>query len=209
MSLFTKLFPYVLLTIQKYGIDESHGLSHSMNVLMYTNKIYNAEKESFPVLKTQENILYASAVLHDMCDKKYMDEEKGVADIDVFLQHLLLKEEREAVTTIVSTMSYSKVKTEGFPELVDLQTCYHIVREADLLAAYDFDRCMIYNMYRKKGNIEEAFADARDIFISRVFKHNEDDLFVTNFAKRESIILQNLAVKRMLHWKRLLQIPSG
>jgi hypothetical protein len=87
--------------------------------------------------------------------------------------------------------------------------CYHIVREADLLAAYDFDRCMIYNMYRKKGNIEEAFADARDIFISRVFKHNEDELFVTAFAKRESIVLQNLAVKRMLHWKRLLQIPSG
>ena len=37
----------------------------------------------------------------------------------------------------------------GFPDMGEYQTAYNIVREADLLCAYDFDRCMIYQMYNK------------------------------------------------------------
>ena len=43
MSLLTKLFNFVLLTSAKYNIDESHGLSHSMDVLYNAHKIYESE----------------------------------------------------------------------------------------------------------------------------------------------------------------------
>ena len=48
---------------------------------------------------------------------------------------------------------------------------YHIVREADLLSAYDFDRCMIYQINKNNGNIETSFNDAEMLFNNRVFKH--------------------------------------
>jgi len=68
MSLLSKLVHFVLLTTKKYQIDESHGLSHSMNVLHYANKIYESEIENYPILKNQEKLIYVSAILHDMCE---------------------------------------------------------------------------------------------------------------------------------------------
>jgi hypothetical protein len=49
------------------------------------------------------------------------------------------------VKFIISKMSYSKVKSNGFPCIGPFQTAYNIVREADLLSDYDFYRCIIYN----------------------------------------------------------------
>jgi HD superfamily phosphodiesterase len=72
----------------KYNIDESHGLPHSMNVLLYAKKIYDVEVIKFPQLVDQEHVVYASAILHDMCDKKYMNEIEGIQDYYVSLRNL-------------------------------------------------------------------------------------------------------------------------
>ena len=85
MSLLTKLFNFVLLCVSKYNIDESHGLSHAMNILTCANKIYTQEVEKQPYLKDHEKIIYVSSVLHDMCDKKYMDQDQGMKDINNFI----------------------------------------------------------------------------------------------------------------------------
>ena len=86
MSLLSKLFHYVLLASKKYNIDESHGLAHSMNVLQYANKIYQQEVLNTPYLKQHEKLIYVTAILHDMCDKKYVDEKNGIKEIEEFLQ---------------------------------------------------------------------------------------------------------------------------
>jgi len=39
-----------------------------------------------PELKTQERLVYVSTVVHDICDKKYMNEKLGIAEIDHFLK---------------------------------------------------------------------------------------------------------------------------
>jgi len=143
MSLITKLFHFVLYASSKYNIDESHGLSHSMNVLNFAHNIYINELPDFPFLKEQERIIYTSAILHDMCDKKYMNENEGIYEIEEYLQEKLDPIEIDLTKTIISTMSYSTVKKKGYPLLGTYQLAYHIVREADLLSAYDFDRCMI------------------------------------------------------------------
>jgi hypothetical protein len=209
MSLYTKLVHFVLLTTKKYGIDESHGLSHSLNVLHFSNKIYENELDNYPIIKNQERIIYTSAILHDMCDKKYMDEQAGLKDIDYFLhkETYLTQEEINISKKIMSTMSYSKVKKVGFPDMGYYQPAYHIVREADLLSAYDFDRCMIYQINKNGGDIIDAYYNACELFEKRVLKHNDDDLFLFDYSKKKSLILHNLAIQRISSWKNIITNP--
>jgi hypothetical protein len=210
MSLLSKLVHFVLLTTKKYGIDESHGLSHSMNVLQYSNKIYENEIENYPILKNQEKLIYVSAVLHDMCDKKYVDETSGLKEIEEFLQseNALTPTEINMSKQIMATMSYSKVKQYGYPIMGGYQKAYHIVREADLLTAYDFDRCMIYQMNKNGGNLEDAFKNANELFENRVLRHNDDGLFLFDYSKKESLVLHQIALQRINSWKKILIRPG-
>jgi hypothetical protein len=200
MTLLTKLFQFVLLITKKYEIDESHGISHSMNVLNYANRIFNHEKINDPSIKEFEKIIYVSAVLHDMCDKKYMNEEEGINQIEDFLSNKLEPYEIDITKKIVTTMSYSTFKKYGFPELKEYMPAYHIVREADLLSAYDFDRCMIYNMNMKSGNFDDSISDANSLFVNRVLRHNDDGLFITEYSKMNYLELHNNAIMRMNFW---------
>jgi len=204
MSFLTKLFNYVLLASAKYNIDESHGLSHSMNVLQFASELYQNELPKHSHLEDHERIIYASAVLHDMCDKKYMNEIVGLLEIEDFLRPELEPFEIGAVKQIISTMSYSTVKKNGFPNLGIYQNAYNIVREADLLAAYDFDRTMIYQMKRNNNNIEEAFKNSNELFENRVLKHIDDNLITSNYGIKKALLLQFQATKRIVAWKKLL-----
>jgi HD superfamily phosphodiesterase len=206
MTLLNKLFYFVLLTCQKYNIDESHGVSHSMNVLRFANEIYESEVVSYPILKKHEKIVHVSAVLHDMCDKKYMKQDEGIYEINKFLtENKMTYEEINIVKLIISTMSYSTVKNNGFPILGPYKNAYHIVREADLLSGYDFDRCMIYNLYRKDGDLNNAFKEACDVFDNRVMNHNKDKLFLTDFSKKKSLVLEVQSLNQIATWKRLVK----
>jgi hypothetical protein len=139
-----------------------------------------------------------------MCDKKYMNENDGLINIEDFLQEKITKDDVQIVREIVSKMSYSKVKKFGFPKLQDHQMAYHIVREADLLSAYNFDRSMIYSMNVFGTNAENAFLDTEKLFHSRMLKHIDDDLFITNTGKNIAIKLETTAIERMNLWKVIL-----
>jgi len=192
-------------------IDESHGLSHAMDILLYAHEIYKSELILHTELNTQELIIYVSAILHDMCDKKYMDQDDGIREINQFLmQHAscmgLSDEEITVVKDIMKTMSYSYVKQNGFPSMGIYQHAYHIVREADLLCAYDFDRCMIFHMNMiGNGDIEHAFNDSVTLFGNRVFKHADDGLFLTDYAKLVWPEMQKNAMLRINQWREILK----
>jgi hypothetical protein len=143
-----------------------------------------------------------------MCDKKYMDEDEGIERIEEFLNDKLYKDEIKATKKIISTMSYSKVKKVGFPELGRYQNAYHIVREADLLTAYDFERCMMYNIRQQDGNIVDAFDSANTLFEHRVLKHMDDGLLLTDYARMKAPELHLDAVNRINSWKTLIKHPS-
>ena len=151
-------------------------------------------------------MIYVSAALHDMCDKKYMNEKEGVDDILSFLENKLPAKDISDVSQIITTMSYSKVKRIGFPQLGVLQQSYHIVREADLLAAYDFDRSMIFHMRKSKGDITDAFHNAESIFKERILQQRADQLFFSKFAKRESVPLHYQSMQRMTQWRQLVEL---
>lgn len=208
MTIFSILFQFVMNTVAKYKIDESHGLSHAFQVLTQANSIYESEVIKIPELKEHEKVIYIAAIVHDMCDDKYMSTETGLDTIERFLSTIedfkLTQSEIKAIRNIINTMSYSKVKKNGFPELGEYQHAYHIVREADLLCAYDFDRCMLYHMHSRNTGIENAFNDSCKLFDIRVFKHNDDELFTTDYSKTQSTIMELQSRERMEHWRKLL-----
>lgn len=201
-----KAFQFVIQTCNKYQIDESHALKHSMEVFHMTNKIYQREVLKFPYLQEQKDVIFMSAILHDMCDKKYMPEDEGVLKIQKYLaKNEMLEEPKiKMLGKIISTMSYSKVKEYGFPELGDYQLAYHIVREADLLTAYDIDRCMIYSMYREGLDYEGALKRTIALFDERVLKYRSDRLFVTAYSQNLSLRLHDRAVSELEVLRKLL-----
>jgi hypothetical protein len=96
------------------------------------------------------------------------------------------------------------VKKNGFPDLGIYQKAYNIVRESDLLAAYDFDRTMIYQIKRNNNNIEEAFKNSNQLFENRVLKHIDDNLITSDYGVKKALLLQYQANKRIVAWKNLI-----
>lgn len=205
-KIFNELCKFIIITSKNYNIDSSHDITHSMNVLHYAHNIYQKEVYINPGIKSYENIIYLASTLHDMCDKKYMKEEDGINNMEIFLRDKIKisDEERNIISNIVNTMSYSKVKVDGFPDLGIYQSAYHIVREADLLSAYDFDRCLIYGLNVRGDNFEATFAHAEELFKKRVLRHAEDNLFTTEYAKMCYPALHLQAINRISSWKRIL-----
>jgi hypothetical protein len=173
-----------------------------MDVFDFSNRIYDSEIITNPILETQQNIIHAAAIGHDMCDKKYMDETEGVQQYSKYLDTYLEPVELDIVEKIIQTMSYSKVKVNGYPELGEYQTAYNIVREADLLSAYDFNRCMIYKMYRNNWSYIDSLSEAIDLFENRVLKMITDELFTTSYAKKKSLILHEKAINDIDYIKK-------
>ena len=180
-------FQCVLHLSKKYNIDESHSLKHSMEVLKFAEDIYSDEVNNTPILRYQRTVIMAAAVLHDMCDRKYVaDEAVAIQEIRDFMKGSIPDEEMDIVVGIITTMSYSKVKKNGFPNLGQYQTAYHVVREADLLAAYDIDRCVMFAIYVHKMDYENALERARTLFQERVLTYRRDGLFHTAYSQRKS-----------------------
>ena len=203
----TKLFQFVTAICAKHNIDESHNLGHSMRVFQFTEQI--AEVEPFYIknpiaLEEHRSIIHAAAILHDTCDKKYRNEAEGLLEIHDFLQHIMPSSQIIATLSIIEHMSYSKVKAYGMPNLGKYQTAYNVVREADLLDAYDFDRSMIYHMQRNGKTVEEAYIDARELFNNRVLRHEVDGYLKTKYALDMHSGLARNSVVRMGHWARVL-----
>ena len=200
-----KLFAYVTFICKKYEIDESHGLSHSMNVLNHAQNIYNSELPKNEFLEAQQKIIYTAAIIHDMCDKKYMDETEGVQMIVDYIKDDVTLNELDVIKTIIKTMSYSKVKLFGYPMLGEYMLAYHIVREADLLSAYDFNRCMIYGINKKPNckTIKDAFVESYKLFNYRVLKYIDDGLFITDYSKIVSKVLHEESIKSIKLWEQV------
>jgi len=197
-------FKYVVKTSELYKIDESHALKHSMEVYGFAKKIYESEVKNNPYLEKQREIIYMASIGHDMCDKKYMDEKEGILKYQSYLSDYMMPSDLEIMGKIIGTMSYSKVKVNGYPDLKEYQLAYHIVREADLLAAYDIDRCIIYTMYRDNCDYTTGLVEALNLFDYRVFKMRKDKLFKTDYSKKESLKLHKKALKDVEILKSIL-----
>ena len=191
--LVSRAFELVMVLCKKFNIDESHSLKHSMEVYNFALRIYESELITNAYLEQQKDIIIIAAILHDTIDKKYVTEETGIAEICEHLKDYIDIEKLNIIFKIITTMSYSTVKKNGFPVLGEYQLAYHIVREADLLAAYDIDRCIMYSMYTKQMGYLASLEAAIVLFENRVLRHRKDKLIVTTFSKKLSIKLDKKA----------------
>jgi hypothetical protein len=202
-----KLFTFVLATSIKHNIDESHGLGHSMRVFQFAEQIAAEEtlyKSNPDIFMEHRPIIQAAAILHDTCDKKYRDEVQGLLDIGEFLQPLMSVKDVSTTIDIIKYMSYSKVIKYGIPNFGEYQTAFNVVREADLLDAYDFDRALIYHMNCNKIPLELSYKNAYELFENRVLRHMDNGFLLTNYARKMHPELSQNSIMRMNHWKRVI-----
>jgi hypothetical protein len=204
MVSFDKMFAFVLSMSKKFSIDTSHSERHSMDVLHFAHAIYKHEVNNFPFLKKQENIIYSAAILHDMCDRKYVTPEEGLKHIEDFLEEDMTPADLHYTSRIIDTMSYSKVKKQGYPDLGDFTIGYHVVREADLLASYDFDRAITYNMHQG-NNLTHSYYNSLELFEDRVFNYHNDKLLLSEYSQMVSVPLTIKATNRMQAWQKILR----
>ena len=175
-----KLFKFVTETCFEFSIDESHGLTHSIQVYRFGLQIYNQVLKSNPRIDSMFHVIICSCILHDMCDYKYMNELVGIQRITKLLEDLDLDQiQIKLICKIITTMSYTKIKVNGFPKFDNPndELAFHIIREADLLAAYDFDRSVVYAIECKDLTWIEANKETVNYFKTRVLTQILDGLF--------------------------------
>jgi len=97
------------------------------------------------------------------------------------------------------------VNKNGYPNLGDHQLAYHIVREADLLTAYDIDRCIIYSMMVKNLPYIESVERAIELINKRVLQYKNNDLFITKYSIEESTILHDKCLREIEHINTVIE----
>jgi len=171
------LFQFIEYMCKKYHIDESHGLKHAKGTLARAqNLLKGFDNVSFE----EHSIALYAAALHDMCDSKYSDVSISSYEIkDWLLSEGWSNEHANAVISIITTMSYSKLKNANLPNIYPdhriWQRAYHIARHSDLLEAYIVSRCKLYNeQIHPEKSEEEHWAVVKTLFDNRVFKYVKD-----------------------------------
>jgi hypothetical protein len=170
------LWEFIKQCIDEQGIDESHGLTHARSCVEWVKILY---KDAHDVTDEELKLAIYAAALHDMCDKKYTDVDKGLNKIrEWLLRQGWSLELSDALINIINTTSYSKLKKnmiDGrivFPDHGIYNRVYHIVRHADLLDAYKVERCYLYQKHIVPAiSDEECWAKVRALFDSRVLPY--------------------------------------
>lgn len=221
MTLLSQILLYVLAITKQNNIDESHAVIHALKTVKIADEIYRAELSYNPYLVEQQNVIYASALVHDICDKKYV---QGVKQFDCFSNlHVFLSGAEgggsvsvqdgikfaNAVLSIITTSSYSYVKRFGYPEYLGSATlaAYHIMREADLFDGYDIERSIVYALYHVgevEQQLDKAVKEVSEFFGGRVLQHRSDELFVTEYSKDRSIIADVYAAHSLRKWRGIV-----
>jgi len=210
MSHLEKIIRFINQTCITYNIDDSHDLRHSLEVLGWSEQL--TKNNSRNISPKEAQIIHLSCLLHDMCDKKYMDEKMGLERIKNFLMGELEVEDDilEAVVFIISTMSYSKVVKIGYPDFnnkcdnIDLEYCYHVVRNSDLLCSYDPERCINYQI-RCGGSRKDGIKKMLELFDNRILMLIENKYINLEEAKPYAIELHNKALTELEKYKTELQ----
>ena len=95
----------------------------------------------------------------------------------------------ERVIFIITTMSYSKVIKQGYPDFTgepSIEMCYHIVRNSDLLESYDPERCIGYHV-RCGGTRKDGIIRMFEIFENRIMRLIENGYINLEPAKEYAL----------------------
>jgi len=208
MSSINNAFKLVVKSSKLFNISESCGLKHSMQVFNYASLIYTDECKKSKVSKDYKEIIAVSAILHVMSDTIHINESIdinesiGIKHIKNHMSEFMSVSNLNVVTDIITSLSCSKVTKNDFTELGSYQLAYHIVRDADLLSAYDsfmhdIDRSIMYGMVVENKNYKDSVETSKKIFEDKILQYRNEKLFITDYSKILSFKLHNKAVQDM------------
>lgn len=209
-SIFENAFAFCASTCRAQGIDSSHDEHHMARVARMTERLNIASGRE--IGQDEKDVMILAAFTHDLCDHKYTDVDAGLAQIKAWLKSQPISDDqRAAVYRIISTMSYSKVKVYGYPsDLGKWELAYHHTRIADLIDAYDIERCYQYQSHKRPDMSETAkWQVVIDLFERRVL--TQKDEFILPVAPYAADIVEVRHVAA--HWginefKKLLRSLS-
>jgi len=204
-NMLDQVIDFIKETCILFNIDDSHGLDHSIKTLLWSLQI----SKDIQINYCESQVIQLSCLLHDMCDKKYMDEKFGVNRIRIFLSEKMKFDPGivERVIFIITTMSYSKVIKQGYPDFRgDSRTelCYHIVRNSDLLGSYDPERCISYHV-RCGGTREDGIKRMFEIFENRILLLLVNNYINLDSAKKYAVGLHEKALVDLERYKAELK----
>ena len=174
-----EVYDFVEMCCLEQHIDDSHGLIHSKSTVQWAELIM----ASMDCSEEEQKFIRYGAALHDMCDSKYIDINKGQVKIS---EWLIAKGWSTELTAefihVIGTTSYSKLKQNKnknneivYPEHGKWQRAYHIIRHADLLDAYRVESGMMYNQHIHPEMSElESWTVVKALFETRVFTYVSD-----------------------------------
>ncbi len=197
------LWTFALDTISIYNIDASHGITHLVNTVLYVRIIlddFRGQQIIQNYTKAEETeLIEDAAFVHDLIDKKYMDEQIGIARLrDAFVQNGYPAPKIEAIVSIIIAISFSTRvlrKKAGLPMIGPgpLALAIAIVIDADQLDGYDVRRCYTYQTVRFFGlaspklKLDERLSMARNwtktIMVNRILKY-KTEYMNTEIAKK-------------------------
>ena len=203
---FQKIINYIQTTCKIYNIDESHGTKHALDIYKYCRNLVNCEVIIFPYINQQISVIYTAALLHNTCNKKYIDTNEGISNVINFLHSTkkYSEEECENITNIIQNLSYSVYKFEGSPILGVYQQAYNIVKEADLLTTYDFDKSIVYNMNKYTIDYITAFRVSKKRFTIRIVKYISDGFITSEYGVLEATKLLRENCKNIVQIEQML-----
>jgi hypothetical protein len=170
-----KVYEFIEKCCLEQGIDDSHGLIHSKHTVEWAELLM----DSLNVYEDERKFVMYGAALHDMCDSKYIEVEKGQAIIYQWLLDTGWEPDvANALIQVIGSTSYTKLKQARikgeivYPTHGKWQRAYHIIRHADLLDAYKVERCMLYNMHiHPEMASSDAWKVVSTLFENRVFNY--------------------------------------
>ena len=179
-----RLLAFIEGFCEEYCIDESHGLTHAKDCMMFAEKIMDAECDA----KERTMIQYAAG-LHDCVDKKYTPVEEASRKVqDFLLSEGWSPDMAGALLRIINTMSYSYLQAKRvddtivFPDHGPWQRAYHTVRQADLLCSYRVERCYQYQKHIVPDMCEdECWKRVEALFQIRMFRY-VTNMWITSHA---------------------------
>jgi len=194
----TELQELAAAYLKKHNYDSSHDINHARRVAEYAYMVIEKGKyqETIPIPLT-----IISAFLHDLVDKKYVSSGD---ELVASLRDLFAPAEMTIILLIIDNISFSKRaarRARGLPMIdiagvisesstigvtlfvaLQIQLMAEIVCDADMLDAYDAQRCIDYGVNRLKLSADVLDHHVKKILCDRVLKY-KDEYFNTAAAR--------------------------
>lgn len=210
----TKIIHFIIQNTNHY-LNNENNLEQSLNVLHFTNDIYQKEIIKNPLLKNKKNIIFISSLLYVIINNNQINKIQEIEllnTINFFLKReyneILDSYEINSINKIITTISYSYVILNGYTNFDDdkeLEISYHIVRESNLLSGYDFNKCLNFTILKNQNlSFKDNFEKTETIFKIRILNYIEKNLFILEYSKKIANYLHKKSIKTILKWKILL-----